>query len=63
MFVLVKTESGRLKACPASAIEPTENTDTCEELNDDVWQYGESTFARTQSGKRVAVEPLYFSGT
>lgn len=62
MYALVKTQSGAVKSCPASAIEPTENTDTCHSLNDEDWHYGDSTYARTQSGNRVVVEPLFFSG-
>jgi hypothetical protein len=62
MYVLLKTQIGNIKGCPVSAVEPTSNTDTCDELCDETWTYGETTFARTSSGKRVAVEPLYFAG-
>lgn len=62
MFSIIKTKNGQYKKCPASSIEPTENTETCAELSDATWHYGDTTFARTKNGNRVAVEPIFFHG-
>ena len=62
-FCLLKLkQNGALKVCCSSKIEPTENTDTCEELGNSSWHFGDSTFARSTDGNRCAVIPLLFTG-
>ena len=62
LYSLVILANGKLKCCPSSVIEPTENTDTCVELDNENWKFGETTIARTAKGNRIAVKPMMFSG-
>ena len=62
LYCLIKLENGKLKCCPSAAIEPTDNTLTCIELDNESWKFGEMTIARTAKGNRIAVEPMLFSG-
>ena len=61
-YALVKLADGRLRSCPTDSIDPTDDTDTCQEIDNDTWIFGQKTFARKTSGRKVPVEPLFFGG-
>ena len=62
-FCLIKLEcNGSLKVCNTSQLDPTENTDTCIELDNESWKFGDKTFANSAEGKSVVVTPLLFTG-
>ena len=62
MRLLRENKPPTLKIAASSVLEPTENTDTCEDFDNNNWHFGEKTVAVTNSGKRVDVQPLGFSG-
>ena len=61
-FCWIKVEwSGSLKVCNTSQLEPTQNTDTCIEFDNESWKFGDKTVASSAEGKSV-VTPLLFTG-
>ena len=62
-YCIIQTKKGNTYGVSTDTIEPTENTDTCEVLDNENWKFGDWTFGRTKSGSRTAVLPLYFTGT